>query len=599
MKIKQNKHQLILIAILFLALGLRTAHWLDVRGDPFFAQLIMDSQEYDRWAVEIAAGDWIGHQVFFQAPLYPYLLAVLYLFFGHNLDIVYMAQILLALAGIYALFRTGKILGGDRLGLFAAALAAFYSIFIFYDVQILKESTAVSLVSFLLWILLKARKKGRYNLWLAAGILSGLLSLLRENMLLVFPFLILLVYKRGERKKTMLLNASGIVLGLMLILGPVALRNGIVGGVFAPTTFQGGVNFYIGNNPRADGSYKSIVPGKQIPRYERNEPIRIAEQETGKVLSPGEVSSFWLNKALSWAVHKPFDYLRLQGKKFLMFWSWYEWPDAVDYYYVRRTSKVLGFPLLQFGSIFLLALIGLFAIRRNTGVFLVPAVFLAAWMVSTIIFFLFSRYRLPALPALMIFAAAALNAGVVQWKTSKAVLRCVLGLGLVTILAAPYFFSFTPRMDIVHYNLALVYDGLGNVPKAKENYLAALAVNPDDFLSCINLGNLAVRGNNWTAALSWYKKAVAIEPDSDGAHSNLGGAYVALGDLEKGESHIDRALNLNPSNVLALHNKSILLANKGRYKDAQALNTKVLALSPNWPPALHFRSRLSQFLKRH
>ncbi len=34
-----------------------------------------DSRAYDEWARRIAAGDWIGREVFYQAPLYPYFLA--------------------------------------------------------------------------------------------------------------------------------------------------------------------------------------------------------------------------------------------------------------------------------------------------------------------------------------------------------------------------------------------------------------------------------------------------------------------------------------------------------------------------------------------
>ena len=42
------------------------------------AVLVVDSQAYHNWAGQIAAGDWVGHGVFYQAPLYPYFLAVIY-----------------------------------------------------------------------------------------------------------------------------------------------------------------------------------------------------------------------------------------------------------------------------------------------------------------------------------------------------------------------------------------------------------------------------------------------------------------------------------------------------------------------------------------
>src|SRR5437764_8139162 len=125
----------LLFALLALALVLRLAHWWAVRNEPFFAQLVMDSQEYDRWARGIAGGDWLGSEVFFQAPLYPYLLALLYRLFGASLDAVYLFQIALSVAGIYALFRAGLEVVGEELGLAAAGLAAIYGPFLFYDVQ--------------------------------------------------------------------------------------------------------------------------------------------------------------------------------------------------------------------------------------------------------------------------------------------------------------------------------------------------------------------------------------------------------------------------------------------------------------------------------
>ena len=44
-----------------------------------------DARGYDAWARRLAAGDWIGTDVFYQAPLYPYFLGVVYALAGHDL----------------------------------------------------------------------------------------------------------------------------------------------------------------------------------------------------------------------------------------------------------------------------------------------------------------------------------------------------------------------------------------------------------------------------------------------------------------------------------------------------------------------------------
>ncbi len=54
----------------------------------------------------------------------------------------------------------------------------------------MKESFAVSAVCLLLWLLVSARASERLALWFAVGLVAALLALLRENMLLVVPFLL-------------------------------------------------------------------------------------------------------------------------------------------------------------------------------------------------------------------------------------------------------------------------------------------------------------------------------------------------------------------------------------------------------------------------
>lgn len=587
MEPRDRSHRLILAAILALALALRLAHWWAVRDEPFFSWLAMDSQEYDRWAREVAAGDWLGSQVFFQAPLYPYFLAVLYALFGRNLDIGYLAQIALAVAGCWALYRAGREMGGARTGLAAAGLAAVYGPFFFYDVQLLKESPAVSVTCFLLWALAAARAQARVGWWLGAGVLLGILALLRENALLVIPFLLPLAWRRDGGGMAGLLRRGGaLVGGVILALLPVMLRNGLVGGDFLPTTFQGGTNFYIGNNPEADGTYQPIVPGKQIPALERREPVRVAEQALGRSLSPSEVSRYWLDKALAWAAAHPGDFFRLQVRKLGMFWSWYEWPDAVDYYYVKNLSRVLRLPLLEFGGATILALAGLCFVLKRPGPFAPALLFALGWMLSTVIFFLFSRYRLPVVPSLLLLGGVAVD----ELARRKKALG-LAGLGLVAF-GIPAILSFEPRMDLVHYNLGRLYDEQGRTEEAHDHYKAAFVLNPRDFLACLNLGNLAARKGDWLTALRFYQRAAAIEPRSDDVESNLGGVYLAVGDLAEAERHFDRALTLNPRNLPALHNQAVLLARRGDLAGARELNRRLLELDPGNAAALRLRERL-------
>ena len=707
--------------ILGVALALRLAHWAAVRRAPFVGAPVMDSWEYDRWAREIAGGDWLGHGrgVFFQAPLYPYLLAILYKAVGPGLDAAYLAQIGLAVAGCYALYRAGRAMAGEQAGLAAAALAAVYGPFLFYDVQLLKESLAVTAVGFLLWAMAWAASAGPEatiaaskaasaaseattavseattavseaatavseaattgsqsttpastgvpqpatadpeaaaaararrgtagaGRWLLVGLLLGVLALLRENALLVVPFLLPLAWSGGRRgagaglgHRTALAGRAGraaaLLAGVALALAPVALRNGLVGGDFLPTTSQGGVNFFIGNNPRADGTYRPIVPGKQIPELERREPARIAERALGRPLTPAGVSRYWLHRALAWARSHPGDFLRLTLRKLGLFWSWYEWPDAVDYYYLRGLSPVYRLPLLELGGVTLLAALGLGFLGGGRGRRLAPAlVFAGAWMVSTVAFFLFARYRLPAVPALLLLAAlpvAALAEAVSAWRRERtaataphpaashaasseeeapdlgrtagrrrsrpadsAMRAAGLALAVAAAFAVPRLVAFEPRLDLVHYNLGRLAEERGDPALAGRHYQAALAAAPDDFLAWLDLGNLAARRRDWAEALRCYQRAAALEPDSDDAQSNLGGIYLAFGDLASSSRHLERALALNPRSLQALQNSALLRLRLGDLAAARELNRRTLEIDTANPAALRLRARLA------
>jgi len=71
--------------IFMLALIVRWVYLREIQYTDAFPLLLGDAQLFDVWAREIAAGNWAGDQVFFNAPLYPYFLAGIYSVFGRDL----------------------------------------------------------------------------------------------------------------------------------------------------------------------------------------------------------------------------------------------------------------------------------------------------------------------------------------------------------------------------------------------------------------------------------------------------------------------------------------------------------------------------------
>jgi len=94
------------------ALALRLVYAFSMRTSPLSTELRGDDVVFDDWAQHIARGEWLGRDVFFQAPLYPYLLGVLYYIFGHDLFVVRLFQAVIGSLGCVCVAdATQRILG--------------------------------------------------------------------------------------------------------------------------------------------------------------------------------------------------------------------------------------------------------------------------------------------------------------------------------------------------------------------------------------------------------------------------------------------------------------------------------------------------------
>ena len=112
---------------------MRLAHVWQIRRAPFFTALMGDSRSYDEWARRIAGGEWIGRDVFYQAPLYPYFLGVVYAIFGRDLLAVRLIQALIGSASCVLLALACRRLFGDAAGAAAGLLLALWAPAIFFD----------------------------------------------------------------------------------------------------------------------------------------------------------------------------------------------------------------------------------------------------------------------------------------------------------------------------------------------------------------------------------------------------------------------------------------------------------------------------------
>src|SRR5208337_1410287 len=145
---------------------------------------------------------------------------------------------------------------------------------------------------------------------------------------------------------------------------------------------------------------------RRDPHVEASDFAAEAERRSGRSLTPGQVSSFWMSEGLKHWQEAPIASLRFLGFKIGLLLNDLEIPDSQSIDWVRlAAAPSLSLAFLSFGWLAPWAALGLTRTQRSSFWW-----FLAATTVvglgSTAIFFVLGRYRVPWAPGLALLAAA-------------------------------------------------------------------------------------------------------------------------------------------------------------------------------------------------
>lgn len=581
----------IVTAVFAAALIVRVICLYQIEAMPVFYHLPGDSLAYDLWAQKIVAGDWFGQSVFYQAPLYPYFLAGLQFFLGHDLWAIRVAQLVLSAAACVLLYCAGKQWFSRTVGISAAAILCFSAPAVFYGSVIDKTVTDLFLTCLLLAVLGWVAAGKKWPGFLAMGVVLGLLALSRENTLVWFALVpIWIWFHFGALPAAWRVQRLGLFLaGLAMVLLPVGLRNFAVGGQFTLTTAQMGPNFYIGNNPSADGMYSSIRLATGEKQFEQAEAQRLAEQVAGRVLSPKQVSDYWLGRSLEYIRERPLDWLRLLWRKWLIVWNTREIEDSDDFYLYQQWSWLLAALawVNHFGILAPLAAAGVVASLRQWRRLWLLYLLVLSFAASVALFFIFGRYRFPLVPFLALFAAAALLQSVAWFKRRqyKELARCAAVL-LAAGLMVHWPVVGRPGPSAPGYTyLANGYAKQGKIDEAIRSAQAALAVDPNYGVAHYNLANLYVDMERLSEAVAHYREALKVYPRYLEAHGNLSRALTLMGQLPEAAAQYRAALKLQPGDARIRLGYGEVLARQGSYHEAMEQFAAVLKNDPNSAPA--------------
>lgn len=580
--------------IFALALFVRLTVLVELRETVLHEILVSDAKAFDEWGRRIAGGEWIGKDVFYQAPLYAYFLGAIH-FLGGNLLAVRATQAFLGALSAVLVASAGAQLLGRRIGLFTGILFALYAPVIWLDGLIQKSSLDVFLTALVLFSFTRFSATAGLRWAASLGAALGGLTLVRENAaVLALPFGLFFLVRR-ERWRAL----GAFLLLFVLVLLPVGIRNAALGGTFLPTASNFGVNFYIGNGASADGMYQPLVSGRGHPEFEFADAKRLAEREKGRELSSASVSLYWLRRGWSEVARDPARWFGLLGRKALLLVHRTEVMDAESFELYADHSRVLAFlgAVLHFGIVFPFAAVGLFIgwkMRERLWPVMLAILCLAA---SIVLFFVVARFRSGLIPFLAPFAALGLVELADRLRSRE---RRTSGIVPVFVLIGAGWLANRsidlpgdPRA-VARGNLASEFLRRGDFERALEQAEEALERDPQDALALFNRGVAAKELGRLELAEQSLRRSAELEPAYAGdAARRIGQIRAARGDPAGALAHFQEAVRLEPEQPEAHYDLGYLHETQGRFAEAAEHYRRSLAIDPNYTLALKGLARIA------
>lgn len=585
--------------LFFIALALRSVAFLvNKTQNPLFYHPILDGLFHHEWALEILGGNFWGDEVFFRAPLYPYFLAGLYKLSGSSIAFAIAVQHLIGSVSVVLVYVLAREFFTVRVAFIAGLLAALYWPLVYFEGELLIVTLPIAINLLMLIILQKALKNHRLFYYLLAGALLGLSALSRPNILILIAALpLILRYGGGLRTWSSTVKPSTVLLmGALIVVLPVLVRNYVVGRDIVPIASQGGVNFYIGNNAQSNGS-QAMVPGARWDLHGTYQgAIELAENDVGRKLRPSEVSNYYLRKAFDFILGSPAQAAPLLLKKLYLFWAGVERSNNKYIQFFWRHFGLGIVPLPGFWLVGPLGLLGGILLWSRRRDFVLLYAFTLGYMASVVLFFVNARFRLPVAPVLIVFAAYgvchffdAIRSGSSDLlKLSTLLVLCVAVVDYdylkfrgvraydeqVThyILGNAYYDMGENDEALIEYETAranferyptqgykqitgVIDYRLGSLYHEKQRYTEAIRTferlrlqDPSTAEVRYLLADSYLHMNQWRKALDMYRVILERSPNDERALLGLARTHRGLGDPEMMEATLKRLEALYPGN---------------------------------------------------
>ncbi|HEY3174289.1 MAG TPA: hypothetical protein VGK94_00865 [Candidatus Polarisedimenticolia bacterium] len=595
----------LLLYLLLAGLLARVLYLRQVAELPFFQDPIGDSARYLERAAEILDGRLVGDRPFFYGGIfYPWLLAASRWLFGSSPYPVCLAQALAGCALAWVLQRFARKAGASpAISALAAGIGLFYGPFAFLEADLLMISWTLLFTMTGALLLLDGVERTRAPAILArlgaAGLCLGLAASERPNLIALVPVLAAWVLVFGPEAGR-LRGAAALVAGSGAVILCVALMNHAASGRWVLLTTSSGINFYIGNHPGARGTFdepwSSSDPAFTAGHTDLEEAsLTMARRESGRDLDAIEAGSYWFSRGMAYLKSNPREAAWLYLRKLALFWNAAEIPNHLDFRFLRERAPALRLMPFTFGLVAPLGIYGLLS-RRSRSLMTRPAATLLAALIlvpmaGVLPFFVADRYRVAAVPPLIVsaaFGAAALGRGFSLAGTRRS---AALHLACIVLAGAA---MATPMTDFDqsrnYWLLAQAWKKQGRFSEAADAYALALEAAPAPGAAALihnNRGVVLAAMGEPVRARQEYRLAIELSPDLVLPHRNLGLSLMEEGPSSASEAfaHLTVAERADEGDIDVARALAVLLLARGDPVAAGERAMRVLRRLPGDPSA--------------
>ncbi len=406
---------------------LRLALWAEFAGQPLH---VWDERDYNTIAVHLVRDHQFslvsGRPTSLRPPLYPLLIAGVYEVFGlENYQAVRLLQAGLSLLVAVLLYRFGSMAYSRKVGLCLAGLFAFYPSLLVYDNLVLTELPFTAFLCGACFSIAQAHHRRSLTLLACAGLLLGLAALTR-SVLWLFPGVLGAILLRtwpGDLRQR-LLAAGSLVLAYGLVMTPWTIRNTRLERTFQVVDCMSGRNFMMGNYEFTPmhRAWDAITIGGA-----RSWDHVLADADPAYLkASQGQRDKLAMRYGVHFIRSHPVLTLHRDVVKFFDFWGlerelvagvargWYGKPSPLVL--VLLTSIIFG----SYAFVLVAGIFGAFMVppadRRIHELVLLLIAFICGLHTLS---FGHSRYHLPLIPLILLYASAAIVHRKVVWSRRR------------------------------------------------------------------------------------------------------------------------------------------------------------------------------------